>query len=64
MKVLVIGGGGREHALVWKIARSPLVTKVFCAPGNLGTAELAENLAIKVDELENCSILPSGKRSL
>lgn len=52
MKVLVIGGGGREHALVWKIAQSPLVTKVFCAPGNPGTAELAENLAIKVDELQ------------
>ena len=52
MKVLVIGGGGREHALVWKIARSPLVTKIFCAPGNPGTAELAENLDIKVDELE------------
>src|SRR5690606_2109949 len=38
MKVLVIGGGGREHALVWKIARSPLVTAVLAAPGNAGTA--------------------------
>ena len=51
MKVLVIGSGGREHALVWKIAQSPLVTKVFCAPGNPGIAELAENVAIKVDDL-------------
>lgn len=52
MKVLVVGGGGREHALVWKIAQSPLVTGIFCAPGNPGTAELAQNLDIKVDELD------------
>ncbi len=52
MKVLVIGGGGREHALVWKIAQSPLVTKVYCAPGNPGTAALAENLPIAVDQLD------------
>jgi len=52
MKVLVVGGGGREHALVWKIAQSPLVTKVFCAPGNPGIGQLAENVPIKVDELE------------
>jgi phosphoribosylamine--glycine ligase len=52
MKVLVIGGGGREHALVWKIAQSPLVEKIFCAPGNPGTAQLAENIAIGVDQLD------------
>jgi len=51
MKVLVIGSGGREHALVWKIAQSPLVTKVYCAPGNPGTAQLAENVALAVDDL-------------
>jgi len=51
MKVLVIGSGGREHALVWKIAQSPLVDKVYCAPGNPGTALLAENIDIKVDDL-------------
>lgn len=51
MKVLVIGNGGREHALVWKIAQSPLVTKVYCAPGNPGIGEVAENVAIKVDDL-------------
>ena len=52
MKVLVIGGGGREHALVWKIAQSELVSKVFCAPGNPGTAELAQNVEIAVDDLQ------------
>jgi len=52
MKVLVVGGGGREHALVWKIAQSPLVTKVFCAPGNPGIGALAENVPIRVDELD------------
>jgi phosphoribosylamine---glycine ligase len=51
MKVLVIGSGGREHALVWKIAQSPLVTQVFCAPGNPGTGLLAENVDIQVDDL-------------
>ena len=51
MKVLVIGSGGREHALVWKIAQSPLVERVYCAPGNPGTARLAENVDIKVDDL-------------
>ncbi len=50
MKVLVIGSGGREHALVWKLAQSPLVTKIYCAPGNGGTAGLAENVAIKDDD--------------
>ena len=52
MKVLVIGGGGREHALVWKIAQSPLVKQVFCAPGNPGTANLAVNVPIKVEEID------------
>ncbi len=51
MKVLVIGSGGREHALVWKIGQSPLVSKVYCAPGNPGTATIAENIALQVDDL-------------
>lgn len=52
MNILVIGSGGREHALVWKIAQSPLVTKLYCAPGNPGTAQLAENVSIPVDDLD------------
>ena len=52
MKVLVIGSGGREHALVWKIAQSKKVEKIFCAPGNPGTGSLAENIPIKVNQLK------------
>src|SRR5690606_18912720 len=46
MRVLVIGSGGREHALCWKLAASPLLTKLWCAPGNPGTAAHAENVPI------------------
>lgn len=52
MRVLVIGGGGREHALCWKIAQSPKVQKIYCAPGNGGTREVAENIDIKANEIE------------
>ncbi|MBI5576566.1 MAG: phosphoribosylamine--glycine ligase [Deltaproteobacteria bacterium] len=51
MKVLVVGGGGREHALVWKIAQSPLVEKIFAAPGNPGIARNAELVPVTVDEV-------------
>jgi len=51
MKVLVVGSGGREHALVWKIVQSPLVKKVYCAPGNAGTANVAENIEIPADNV-------------
>jgi len=51
MRVMVVGGGGREHALVAAIARSPQVKKLFCAPGNGGTAGLAENLAVDPEDV-------------
>ena len=51
MKVLVIGGGGREHALVWKIAQSPVIKKIFCAPGNAGIAKQAECLPISSEDV-------------
>ena len=51
MKVLVVGGGGREHALVWKVAQSPRVTKVFAAPGNAGMAQIAECVPVKAEDI-------------
>ncbi len=51
MKVLVVGGGGREHALIWKIAQSPKVTKIYAAPGNAGIAQLAECTPLKSDDI-------------
>jgi len=52
MKVLVLGKGGREHALVWKLAQSPRVERVFCAPGNAGTAEEGVNVPLEADEFD------------
>ena len=52
MKVLVIGGGGREHALVWKIAQSAKVKKIFCAPGNAGIAKIAQCVPISASDVE------------
>ena len=52
MKVLVVGSGGREHSLAWKIATSPTVEKVYCAPGNAGTASCATNVAIKGNDVD------------
>ncbi len=52
MKVLVIGSGGREHAIVWKLSQSPRITKLFCAPGNGGISSLAECIDISATDLE------------
>jgi len=52
MRVLVVGGGGREHALVWRLRQSPQVEAVVCAPGNPGIAQLAECVAIAADDLD------------
>src|SRR5213595_3479828 len=51
MKILVIGNGGREHALTWKLRQSPHADRFFCAPGNAGTSEIAENVAIPISDL-------------
>lgn len=52
MKVLVLGSGGREHALCWKLAESKKVSKVYCAPGNGGTKEIAQNIDIEPEDIE------------
>jgi phosphoribosylamine--glycine ligase len=52
MKILIIGSGGREHALAWKLRQSPHAERIFCAPGNAGTAEVGENVAIPANDLE------------
>lgn len=51
VKLLVVGSGGREHALAWKLRQSPKVERVYCAPGNAGTAEIAENVPIAATDL-------------
>jgi phosphoribosylamine--glycine ligase len=51
VRILVVGSGGREHALAWKLAESPDVDRVFCAPGNAGTEEIGENVSIPASEL-------------
>ena len=53
MKILLLGGGGREHALAWKIAQSKKCSKLFIAPGNAGTANCGENIDIKADDFES-----------
>ncbi len=52
LNVLVIGGGGREHALIWKLAQSPQVSKLFCAPGNAGIAQVAECVPLPITDTE------------
>lgn len=63
MKVLVVGNGGREHALAWKLLQSPTVEKVFCTPGNGGTAllENCENVPIPVDDFASMKQLVQEK---
>ena len=61
MKVLVVGKGGREHALVWKIIQSPKVSKIFCAPGNAGIAQLAECIEIEADDVSGLVRFAEGK---
>jgi phosphoribosylamine--glycine ligase len=62
MKILIVGSGGREHALAWKISRSSRVEKIYCAPGNAGIAELAECVPIGAMEFEKLADFACGKK--
>ena len=57
MKLLLLGSGGREHALAWKISQSPKIEKLFIAPGNAGTANVGENVNLKADDFEGIKSL-------
>ena len=61
MNILIIGGGGREHALAWKIAQSPQLDKLYIAPGNAGTATLGTNVPVGVDDFEGIKKLVLDK---
>ncbi|MDP6128303.1 MAG: phosphoribosylamine--glycine ligase, partial [Planctomycetota bacterium] len=52
LRVLLVGSGGREHALAWKLSQSPLLEKMWVAPGNPGTAQYAENLSLAADDVD------------
>jgi phosphoribosylamine--glycine ligase len=62
VKILVIGSGGRENALAWKISQSPMVSRLFCAPGNPGTMSLAENVAIPDTEIQGLADFCADKK--
>jgi phosphoribosylamine--glycine ligase len=62
VKILVVGGGGREHALVWKLRESPTVTEIIAAPGNAGVAELARCLPVAADDIEGLTRLALEER--
>ncbi len=62
MKILIVGSGGREHVLAWKISQSPLVKDIYCAPGNGGIADIAECVDIKADDIEGLVNFASKKR--
>ncbi len=57
MRVLILGGGGREHALAWGVAKSPKMSALFCAPGNAGTAQVGENLSVDLGDLDAVAAL-------
>lgn len=71
MKILVIGSGGREHALVWKLAQSENTTQLWCAPGNAGTAmevltrngQVVENCPVGAEDLEGLLALAQEKKN-
>lgn len=62
MRILIVGSGGREHAIAWKVAQSPKADKIYCAPGNAGIAEIAECVSISATELEKLADFASDNK--
>jgi len=62
MNIMIIGGGGREHALAWKVSRSPSVSNIYCVPGNAGISEVAECIPGDVSDYEGLAKLAKEKR--
>src|SRR5260370_3795517 len=60
MKVLVVGSGGREHAIIWKLSKSPRNVELFCAPGNAGIAQLAKCCPTRADDVAGLAALAGG----
>lgn len=65
MKILIVGSGGREHAIAWKLSRNPKVEEIYCAPGNAGIAEIAQCLPVKAEDIDGiCTIAREKKVDL
>ncbi len=62
LKILVVGGGGREHALVWKLSQSPWAEKIYCAPGNGGICQIAQCVAIEADDIDGLLRFAKGEK--
>ena len=62
LRILLLGSGGREHALAWKISQSPKVERLYIAPGNAGTAEVGENVNIKADDFDTIKMFVQRNR--
>ena len=62
MKILVVGSGGREHAIIWKLSQSPRAPEIYCAPGNGGIAMLAECVDVKADDVDGICAFAAANR--
>ncbi|MGC9329448.1 MAG: phosphoribosylamine--glycine ligase, partial [Candidatus Hinthialibacter sp.] len=62
MEILIVGGGGREHALAWKLKQSPDCGAIWCAPGNAGTEEIAVNVPIPADSIDELVEFATSKK--
>ena len=61
LKVLIVGGGGREHAIAWKLSQSPRIETILCAPGNAGISEIADCIPVQADDMDSLIALAKEK---